>query len=174
MHWVGGVVRPHVLLRPVSRYRDESGYPQLVDRLRRLCADRLTSAAVADRLNAEWFRPPNRAGRFTGATVLKLTDRLGLARRERHGTSTRLGPAEYRPMGLARRLGVSRDTFRGWVTTRADTGGHHVIWADANELRRLGQLPGVRPSWANTERLAALRRPKLRPTPGETGPMMPR
>jgi DNA invertase Pin-like site-specific DNA recombinase len=179
LHWVGGAAQPHVLLRPVSRYRDRSDYPRLVERLRRLCADRLTSAVIADRLNAEGFRPPKRTGRFTGATVLKLTARLGLARRERHGTATGLGPDEYRPMGLARRLGVSRDAVRGWVrrgwvTTRADADGHHVIWADAGELRRLGQLPGLRPSWANKERLAALRQPKPRPTPGAKGSAKPR
>ena len=47
------------------------------------------------------------------------------------------------------------------ATTRTDADGHHVIWADADELRRLGQLPGLRPSWANKDRLAALRRPKV-------------
>jgi DNA invertase Pin-like site-specific DNA recombinase len=170
LHWVGGVARPHVLLRPVSRYRDRSDYPRLVERLRRLCADRVTSAAIADRLNAEGFRPPKRAARFTGATVQKLAAGLGLARRERHGSAAGLGPDEYRPMQLARRLGVSRDTVRGWVrrgwvTTRADAEGHHVLWVDADELRRLAQLPGVRPTWANRERLAALRRPKSRPSP---------
>jgi ribosomal protein S14 len=117
--------------------------------------------------------------RFTGAAVPKLTARLGLARRERHGTATGLGPDEYRPLGLARRLGVSRDTVRGWirrgrVTAQADGDGHHVIWAGADELRRRGQLPGVRPSWANNERLAALRRPKPQPKPGESGPAKPR
>jgi hypothetical protein len=72
-------------------------------------------------------------------------------------------------LGWARgRVGVSRDTIRGWVrrgwvATRRDSDGHHVIWADADELRRLGQLPGLRPSWANKEKLAALRRPKPRP-----------
>ena len=178
LHWVGGAVRPHALARPVMRYSQQSDYPRLVERLRRLCADRLTSAAIADRLSAEGFRPPKRAGRFTSATVQKLTARLGLARRERHGTATGLGPDEYRPMGLARRLGVSRDAVRGWVrrgwvTTRTDADGHHVIWADADELRRLGQLPGVRPSWANRERLAALRRPKPRPSPSGDRPTKP-
>ena len=163
----------------MRRYRDRSDYPLLVERLRRLCADRLTSAAIADRLNAEGFRPPKRAGRFTGATVLKLTAGLGLARRERHGSAAGLGPDEYRPMQLARRLGVSRDTVwgwvqRGWVTTRADADGHHVIWVDADELRRLAQLSGLRPSWENKEKLAALRRPKPRPKPGETRTTSPR
>jgi hypothetical protein len=175
LHWVGGAIRPHTIARPVMRYSQQSDYPRLVARLRELCAGRLNSAAIAGRLNAEGFRPPKRAGRFTGEMVRRLTAQLGLARRERHGSAAGLGPDEYRPMGLARRLGVSRDAVRGWVrrgwvTTRTDADGHHVIWADADELRRLGQLPGLRPSWANRERLAALRRPKPRPKPDETGP----
>ena len=37
--------------------------------------------------------------------------------------------------------GMSRDTVRrwlraGWLTVRRDAEGHHVIWADASELRR--------------------------------------
>jgi hypothetical protein len=175
LHWAGGATRPHTITRPVARYSRQSDYPRLVARLRELCTGRLNSAAIAGRLNAEGFCPPKRTTRFTGEMVRRLTAHLGLARRERHGTATGLGPDEYRPMGLARRLGVSRDTVRGWVrrgwvTARADADGHHVIWADADELRRLGQLPGVRPSWANRERLAALRRPK----PIETGPKKPR
>ena len=171
LHWVGGAVRPHTIARPVMRYSQQSGYPRLVARLRELCTGRLTAAAIAGQLNAEGFRPPKRTTRFTGEMVGRLTAHLGLARRERHGGATGLGPDEYRPMALARRLGVSRDTVRGWVrrgwvTTRTDADGHHVIWADADELRRLRQLPGLRPSWANRDRLAVLRRPKPRPNPG--------
>jgi DNA invertase Pin-like site-specific DNA recombinase len=178
LHGVGGAVRPHAIVRPVVRYSQQSEYPRLVARLRELCSGRRNSAAIAQALNAEGFRPPKRTGRFTGEMVRRLTAQLGLARRQRHGSVTGLGPDEYRPMGLARRLGVSRDTVRGWVrrgwvTTRTDADGHHIVWADADELRRLGQLPGLRPSWANKERLAALRRPKPRPKPGETGPAKP-
>jgi DNA invertase Pin-like site-specific DNA recombinase len=179
LHWVGGAVRSHAITRPVVRYSQQSDYPRLVAQLRELCAGRLNSAAIAGRLNAEGFRPPKRTARFTAEMVRRLTAHLGLARRERHGSTTGLGPDEYRPMALARRLGVSRDTVRGWVrrgwvTTRADADGHHIIWADADELRRLGQLAGLRPSWANKERLAALRRPKPRPKPGTTRPAKPR
>src|SRR5690606_29917512 len=117
--------------RPVTRYDLQSDYPRLVARLRELCAERLSSASIASRLNSEGFRPPKRADRFTGQMVLRLTSRLGLGRRERHGSPAGLGRDEYRPMGLARRLGMSRDTLRrwlraGWLTARRDAEGHHV------------------------------------------------
>ncbi|HVK15534.1 MAG TPA: recombinase family protein [Fimbriiglobus sp.] len=168
LHWVGGVVRPHTITRPVMRYSQQSDYPRLVERLRELCAGRLNSAAIAGRLNAEEFCPPKRTNRFTGEMVRRLTALLGLARRQRHGSSAGLGPDEYRPMGLARRLGISRDTVRrwlrvGWVHVHRDSDGHHVIWADAEELGRLRELQRLPRTWANKARLAKLKKPKPRP-----------
>ena len=168
LHWVGGSIREHAITRPVMRYSQQSDYPRLVERLRQLCTSRLNSAAIAERLNAEGFSPPKRTDRFTAEMVLRLTTHLGLARRQRHGSSVGLGPAEYRPMGLARRLGLSRDTVRrwlraGWLNVRRDEDGHHVIWADADELRRLGELHALPRTWTNKARLAELKKPKPRP-----------
>jgi hypothetical protein len=168
LRWVGGSVQAHTLGRPVARYDLQSDYPRLVERLRVLCGERLSSAAIAARLNTEGFRPPKRTNRFTGEMVLRLTSRLGLERRPRHGSAAGLGRDEYRPMGLARRLGLSRDTVRrwlraGWLTARRDAEGHHVIWADASELRRLRELHRLPRDWANQRRLAELTKPKPRP-----------
>ena len=168
LHWVGGTVRPHAITRPVTRYSQQSDYPRLVARLRELCTGRLNSAGIAQRLNAEGFCPPKRTNRFTAEMVLRLTTHLGLARRRRHGSPAGLEPDEYRPMGLARRLGISRDTIRrwlraGWLNLRRDEDGHHVIWADAGELRRLRELHHLPRTWANKTRLAKLKKPKPRP-----------
>ena len=100
--------------------------------------------------------------------VQRLLGHLGLARREPHGSPAGLGRDEYRPGGLARRLGIRRDTVRrwirvGWVTSRRDEDGHHVIWADAGELRRLRELHQLPRTWANKGRLAELIKPKPRP-----------
>ena len=73
LHWVGGLVESHTLSRPVKRYDLQADYPRLVERLRALCAERLSAAEIAERLNAEGFRPPKRADRFTGAMVQRLT-----------------------------------------------------------------------------------------------------
>ena len=168
LRWAGGLVRRHTLSRPVKRYDLQSDYPLLVERLQRLCAERLSSAAIAERLNAEGFRPPKRTDHFTGSIVQRLTSRLGLTRRQRHGSAVGLSRDEYRPAGLARRLGISRDTVKrwvrvGWLTVRRDADGHHVIWADAAELRRLGELYRLPRTWATKERLEELKQPKPRP-----------
>ena len=168
LHWVGGAVRSHTLTRAVARYRDHSEYPRLVARLRELCTGRLNSAAIAEALDAEGFRPPKRASRFTGEMVRRPSAHPGLARRERHGSATGLGPDEHRPMGLARRLGMSRDTVRrwvraGWLNVRRDDDGHHVLWADAGELRRLRERHDLPRTWANKARLGELKTAKPRP-----------
>jgi hypothetical protein len=76
LHWVGGLVRSHVLSRPVTRYDLMPGYPRLVERLREMAGAGLVAAEIAGRLNAEGFRPPRRAERFTAAIVLRLAARL--------------------------------------------------------------------------------------------------
>ena len=168
IHWVGGLVESHAVSRPVRRYDLQADYPRLVARLRAWCAERLSAAAMAERLNAEGFRPPKRAERFTREMVQRLLWHLGLARREPHGSLAGLGRDEYRPASLARRLGISRDTVRrwlraGWLTAGRDADGHHVIWADASELRRLRELHQLPRTWATKGRLAELTRPKPRP-----------
>jgi hypothetical protein len=152
----------------VSRYDRQADYPRLVRRLRELCAARLSSSEVAGRLNAEGFRPPKRAKRFSGEMVLRLALRLGIQRRPRPGSGAGLGEDEYRTTSLARRLGVTRDAVRrwlrvGWLNARRDADGQHVIWADEDELRRLRELHGLARNWANRARLAELKKPKQPP-----------
>jgi DNA invertase Pin-like site-specific DNA recombinase len=168
LHWVGGMVAEHSLNRPVSRYDQQSDYPRLVRRLQELCSEKLSASDIAERLNAEGFRPPKRTDHFTRSMVQRLTLQLGLLRRKRHGNTEELGKDEYRPAGLAKKLEVKRDTVRrwmrvGWLNLRKDDDDHAIIWADADELHRLGELHRLPRTWANKERLAELQKPKQRP-----------
>ena len=168
IHWVGGQSEAHTLARPVKRYDLQADYPRMVQRLQVWCEEGLSAAAMADRLNAEGFRPPKRVDRFNRAMVQRLLWHQGLLRRHPHGSLVGLGRDEYRPSSLARRLGVSRDTVRrglrtGWLTSCRDTDGHHVIWADASELRRLRELHQLPRNWATKARLTELTKPKPRP-----------
>jgi hypothetical protein len=106
LHWVGGAVTEHTLSRPVSRYDQQSDYPRLVCRLQELSNSKLSASEIAEHLNAEGFRPPKRTDRFSRDMVQRLMLQLGLTRRKRHGSTEGLGPDEYRPAGLAKKLGV--------------------------------------------------------------------
>lgn len=166
-HWVGGLVESHILSRPVKRYDLQADYPRLVERLQAWCGEGLSAAGIAERLNAEGFRPPKRVERFNRGMVHRLLWHLDLDRREPHGSLASLGRDEYRPGSLARKLGISRDTVHrwlraGWLPSRRDAKGHHVIWADATELSRLQELHKLPRNWATKERLAELTKPKPR------------
>jgi len=168
LHWIGGAVRPHAIARSVDRYSLRSDHPRLVARIRELADGRIDSSAIAARLNAEGFHPPKRTMPFSGEMVRRLTVKLGIVRRGRHGDSTSLGPDEYRPAALARLLGIDRYTIRrwqraGWLNLRRDGDGHAVLWADAEELRRLRDLRTLPRTRANKGRLAELKVPKPRP-----------
>lgn len=168
IHWTGGLAEAHTLSRPVKRYDLQADYPRLVERLRGWGGEGFSAAEMARRLNAEGFRPPKRAERFSREMVQRLLWHLDLVRREPHGSLSGLGRDEYRPSSLARRLGVSRDTVRrwlraGWLTVRREANGHHVIWADASELRRLQELHRLPRNWSTKARLAELTTPKPRP-----------
>jgi hypothetical protein len=165
LHWVGGLVRSHVISRPVPRYDLLSDYPRLVSRLRELAGAGLVAAEIAARLNAEGLRPPRRAERFTAWMVRRLAACLGVPRRPCYGSQEGLGPGEFRPMTLARQLGVSRDTIRrwlryGWLSTRLDADGHHIIWADDDEMGRLRELRRLLREGARGRRLEKLKEPK--------------
>jgi DNA invertase Pin-like site-specific DNA recombinase len=168
LHWIGGQVGEHTISRPVSRYEQQSDYPRLVRRLRELCKSKLSSSAIAEKLNEEGFRPPKRTDHFTGMMVTRLASGLGLVRRKRYGSAVGLGQDEYHPAGLARRLGVSVYTVKrwarvGWVNVRRDDLGHRIIWADDDELHRLRELHRLPRTWATRARLAELKKPKQRP-----------
>jgi DNA invertase Pin-like site-specific DNA recombinase len=168
LRWAGGIEQEHQLSRPVQRYDRQASYPRLVERLKQLCAERLSSATIAQRLNAEGFQPPKRADHFTAAMVLRLCIQLGLSRRKRHGSAVGLGADEYRPAELARKLEMKRATLVrwmrvGWVNVRRDEQGHRIIWADAEELQRLRELHRLPRTWENTTRLTELKKPKKRP-----------
>jgi DNA invertase Pin-like site-specific DNA recombinase len=169
LQWLGGAQAEHAMARPVRSYSQQGDCPRLVSRLKELCSEGLDSSEIAKKLNAEGFRPAHQAKEFNGAIVLRLRNELGLNRGKRHGSKEGLGKAEYRPGGLAKKLGVPRGTIkwwmrRGWVNARKDERGHHIIWADADELRRLRELHRLSRTAGNRERVAALKKPKQRPT----------
>jgi len=148
--WVGGARTDGKLVRPVARLEHLSYYPQLCARVRELAADGLSSAAIAQRLNAEGDRPPKRREHFGAQGVQDLFQRLGA----RTKASRRVAPAqgllgsdEWGLRELAQAIGMPYVTLynwrgRGWVTARRDAQAPHrwILWADAAEVERLRQL----------------------------------
>jgi DNA invertase Pin-like site-specific DNA recombinase len=147
IHWKGGFVSEHPLHRPLARYGQMGDYQRLLDRLKQLRATRLTSAAIADRLNAEGFRTP-KGKAFSAWIIRTLLSREGLS----PSRGTLLFPGgcghdEWWLGDLARALNMSAGGLQGWVkrgwvhARQVPTGGRYwIIWADGDELSRLRKL----------------------------------
>jgi DNA invertase Pin-like site-specific DNA recombinase len=164
--WQGGFATQHRVARPVGTYAQLSDWRRLVDRVRQLHHEGLHLAQIAERLNDEGFVPPRRRGPFTVDGVGSLVRDLGLV-----GELFRddlVGKDEWWITDLARKLGVVPQKIhywvkQGWVHSRRTPSGRHlIVWADKDEIRRLGQLAKRKNSWI-AARHPELVVPKQRP-----------
>ena len=158
VHWSGGFVSRHEVRRPVRRLEQLRDYTALMDRVLELHRAGRTSGEIADRLNAEGFRPAKRRATFNCSVVRQM-----LSRHFRSGPRPRalteaspLEEHEWWLTDLARELGMPVPTVhcwlrRGWITARKLTGagGRWILWADDQELDRLRRLRASRRGWAD-------------------------
>jgi DNA invertase Pin-like site-specific DNA recombinase len=145
IHWNGGYVSQHELIRPVASYEQLSAYKELMARVEELRSDGQTSMQIADRLNGEGFHPPS--GRTFSAPAVRRLIRSHSGASRRFSTHECPAPPYWQPRDLAKKLDVPIRTLhswlrRGWVHGRQAAGAHGrwVLWADEEELHRLTQL----------------------------------
>lgn len=157
--WQGGMTTHHQIARPVGSYEQLKDYRRLTERITQLHRNGLHLAQIAERLNEEGFTPPRRRGVFTATAIGFLVRDLGLV-----GELFRkdlVGKDEWWIPDLARKLGVIAPKIhywakQGWIQSRRTPSGKHwIVWADRDEIRRLGQLAKQKNSWI------AARRPDL-------------
>jgi DNA invertase Pin-like site-specific DNA recombinase len=172
--WAGGQHTCHELIRPVGRYEQTADFERVMARIVELRAAGQSFAAIADRLNTEGLRPPNRAVRFgkdvIGRLVRKHTP-CDRTYRVLHGAG--LGRDEWFVIDLAAKLGIGKKMLhawlqRGWVRYRRLPGyrGRCVCWADAGERERLGRLAHTPRGWWDPLLPSELTTPK--PLPSES------
>jgi hypothetical protein len=149
LHWAGGAVSSHCLVRNVSRYKQLSNYHELCKRVKTLRAQGESLANIAESLNRAGFFPPKRTGRFSAGMVGELLVTLGVPARRPWSDSDSyvLQEHEHWLGDLARKLGVSINAMRnwqrfGWIHSRRIqvAGGRWAVWADADEVSRLQSL----------------------------------
>jgi DNA invertase Pin-like site-specific DNA recombinase len=147
IHWSGGSVSRHDLVRTVQRYEQLADYPRLCARVDELRQQGKSMEEVAACLNAEGFHPPKRVERFTGGMVCGFWTRQCEKGGGRQGLACLLAKGEWLLGDLARQLGIPQVTLHrwrkgGWVRARklADSGGHWAIWANGPERRRMARL----------------------------------
>ena len=169
LHWAGGFVSFHRLVRSVSRYERLSNYRALCEEIAALRRKGESCTKIAERLNQQGFYPPKRTSRFSGGMVSQLLGARGLqGRRPRAMTdSGLLKEHEHWLADLARDLSIPIGTLRrwqriGWLHGRKVrvAGGRWAIWADADEVSRLQNLRSYRPQWSEPHYPKKLTTPK--------------
>jgi transposase-like protein len=149
--WAGGHHTAAQITRPVACLTQLSYYPQLAARTRELASSGYTLAQIAQRLNAEGFRPPKRSPVFTPNAVRDLLQALGINRPRNPASRNRpaLAPHEWWLRDLAAHLGMSQVTLDSWVRRAWADGYLHpqarllVVRADPAEIERLRALHQV-------------------------------
>ena len=173
LQWAGGGRSEHAVIRPVGRYAQLSTDPVLLSRIDALRDVGLSFARIAAELNRDGFSPPKRTPRFTGGMVARLLSHRGLngSRPRSMVESSVLRVHEYWLTDLARCLTMPFATLYkwqrlGWVHSRKVevSGGRWAIWADDDELERLGQLRAHNRKWPEPGYPETLTRPKARDT----------
>jgi hypothetical protein len=147
IHWSGGAVSRHELVRTVQRYEQLADYPRLCVRVEELRQQGKSMDEVAAILNAEGFHPPKRVERFTGGMVSGFWTRQCAKGANRKGIACLLAKGEWLLGDLARHLGIPQVTLHrwrkgGWLRARKleNSGGHWAIWASGTERRRMARL----------------------------------
>lgn len=177
IHWAGGFVSRHEVVRPVRRYEQLRDYDRLTKRIRELQQAGMTSSRIADQLNREGFRPPRGGTRYSGDSIRQLATR-GQRRKEHSAGGSALprptiGSDEWFLNDLAAALSIPSETLyhwqrRGWLHARIESIGgrkHLVVWADVEERERLRRLHAVPLGRAKTETAGELIKPKPRGQP---------
>jgi DNA invertase Pin-like site-specific DNA recombinase len=144
VHWAGGQQTYTRFRRPVAQTRQLSGYADIRTRLRELKDEGLSSPQIAKRLNAEGWRRPRRAARFTRRAAWRLLAVTGVTRVRRRGDRSELGADEWWIPDLAREVGCTVDAIhkrirRGAISCRQLGGarGRWVVRATRDEIARL-------------------------------------
>jgi DNA invertase Pin-like site-specific DNA recombinase len=133
-HWAGGVVTKHTLIRPVRRFEQLEHFDQMLAQITEMRSQGATAQCIADRLNAEGWRPPKKHT-FDAAMIRRLLQRRGLGTKRPiwSGNVPRIDESEVTLQELADRLGAHRQTVYGWLRRGKLTGrlaqvGTQRIW----------------------------------------------
>jgi DNA invertase Pin-like site-specific DNA recombinase len=170
IHWAGGYESQHEIIRPVGTYAQLRDFEQLMNRIVELREAGRKAPEIAETLDEEGFYPPKGRGRFTKPIIYQLLKRRGLIGDERAHDEL-LDQGEWWLTDLAREVKMShlklRDwALRGWVHGRqTPIQGRWIVWADKDEVQRLGRLLAESRRGMNTyasELKTAKERPKAK------------
>jgi DNA invertase Pin-like site-specific DNA recombinase len=155
LRWAGGHKTLTEVVRPVARLEQLTYFPALCQRIEQLRQQGQSARLIAQRLNAEGWRPPKRRATFTGAMVQSLWNRESA---QHSPKQTELPKEQWRIRELAAELDMPEITLyswlrRGWVKgwKQKEPPHHWIVQANAAELSRLRALRRApKRGWAST------------------------
>jgi DNA invertase Pin-like site-specific DNA recombinase len=139
IRWKGGFESRHEIRRAVGKFEQLESAAQIRARILELKHQGYTHQEVADRLNDEQFHSAS-GGSFTAVNIGNLCCKF----REESRLCDQLMAEHWRLTSLAKHLGIKPETLntwrrRGWVHANR-VARRWVLWADAEEVKRLKQL----------------------------------
>jgi DNA invertase Pin-like site-specific DNA recombinase len=166
IHWQGGFVTEHEVMRAVPRYEHLADFDRLLNRVLELRREGHTAPMIAEQLNREGFRTPKSRGDFTQHTVRKLASQHGMT----NGKAVTLKEHESWLADLAQELKIPSPKLRdwaerGWLQGRQTSPeGPWIVWANQSELERLKKLRArsTRGAHAHPKKLTTPKKPKNR------------
>jgi DNA invertase Pin-like site-specific DNA recombinase len=142
IHWFGGQISRHSMIRPMLRYDRMESYERMVKMVTEARDAGLTAIQIAERLNTQGFCPPSgRSSEFKKNTVNMLLRRLGKRRPLSH--SHELQADEWWLPDLAAELQIRISQLRHWLARgivkgrKEASSKYWILWADPKELHRL-------------------------------------
>jgi hypothetical protein len=144
IHWKGDFVSQHAIVRRVQAYDQLRDFDAIMDHVRTGHAAGLLSAQIAEQLQQVGYRTINPELPWDKHMVLALLRRSELlpGRIEK----IELAPDEWLLADLARHLDIGVSHLRRWMFRkgvhwrRSPLHGYYIIWADADEQKRLRKL----------------------------------
>jgi hypothetical protein len=158
VHWAGGHCSRLTLIRPVARIDQLSGYADLQARVKAWHEEGCSPMQIAEKLNAEGWRPPKRRDTYNASMVRSLLTRMGRRTgtpKQQRAEAIERGADEWTLAELTGKLDIPQPTLYSWLrkgqlTARQVSVAGGTLWlirADEQERSRLRALHHVPRSW---------------------------
>ncbi len=158
VHWAGGHCSRLTLIRPVARIDQLGRYAELQARVKAWHEAGCSPTQIAEKLNAEGWRPPKRRDTYNASMVRSLLTRMGRrtgTRKQQRVEGIERQTDEWTFAELTGKLDIPQPTLYSWLrkgqlTARQVSGAGGTLWliqADEQERSRLRQLHHAPRSW---------------------------
>ena len=146
--WRGGFESCHQVTRTIGTLKQWDQYDEVINRILQMLLDGKRPKQIATQLNNEGYLSPRLQKPFNNNIVRSMV--MKDARCQKQLYNPEIGEHQWRAEDLAKRLQIRWERMQQWVAhnwVKVVQRPHSrvwVIWADADELKRLEELASAR------------------------------